>query len=112
MSISFETEKDICVVSPEARLSIKERLEFEGGIIKLTEKGTNKILIDFSRTKYIDSSCLGVIAGFIAKLRNADGDIRICCINTNIRKIFEMTNLHTVIKIYDDRKSAVKDFVG
>ncbi|HDS09236.1 MAG TPA: anti-sigma factor antagonist [Firmicutes bacterium] len=110
MSITIEKEKDICVVSPEVRLSIKERMAFEGEIIKLSEKGNNKIVIDFSKTKYIDSSCLGVIAGFISRLRETGGDIRLCSINNNIRKILEMTNLHTVITIYEDKNEAVKDF--
>ena len=110
MSIELEQIKDVSIVSPEIRLSIKERMEFEGRIIDITKKGLKKIIIDFSKTKYIDSSCLGVIAGFVARLRAEGGDIKLCCINKNILKILEMTNLHTVIKIYDDKKSAVEDF--
>ena len=112
MSIIVEKAKDIFIISPEIRLSIKERMDFENKIIDVTKKGNFKILVDFERTKYIDSSCLGVIAGFVTKLRADGGDIRLCCTNNNILKILKMTNLHTVIKIYEDKKSAIKDFTG
>jgi anti-sigma B factor antagonist len=66
------------------------------------------VLVDLSKASFIDSTTLGVLMGAVKRLRPSGGELVIACHDPNIRKIFEITLLDRVFKIYDTPGPAVE----
>src|ERR1700761_1485978 len=67
----------------------------------LIDEGARSLLVDLSRTTFIDSTTLGVLMGAVKRLRPAGGELAIACSDPNIRKIFEITLLDRIFNIFD-----------
>ncbi len=68
----------------------------------LYDENYRNIAVDFSKTKMIDSSCLGKLLMFDKKFKENDGDFVIVNVTSDyIRKMFTLIHLYKVIKIVD-----------
>jgi anti-sigma B factor antagonist len=88
-SVSVAGEIDLAT-APELKEALGE-----------VSNGANGVLVDLSKATFIDSTTLGVLMGAVKRLRPGGGELVIACHDSNIRKIFEITLLDRVFKIYD-----------
>lgn len=56
-------------------------------------KKTDQIILDFSKTNYIDSIGLGMLVSLYKESISSDINIRITNANENVRKLFRITAL-------------------
>src|SRR3712207_9481495 len=103
MSFSIKKQDDIVVVDVEGQLIVGNRQELKQRVLDELEKGERKFLVDFSQTGYIDSSGLGVLVSLSKKIREQGGELRLANLNDDLKKLFELTKLHTLLQ---DRESA------
>jgi anti-sigma B factor antagonist len=73
----------------------------------LVDTGAHSLLVDLSRTTFLDSTTLGVLMGVVRRLRSRGGQIAIACSDPNIRKIFEITLLDRVFAIFDSPDAGI-----
>ena len=69
-----------------------------------------RLLIDFSRTGYIDSSGLGALVSISKKIREAGGELRLSGLNDDLRSLFELTKLDTLFAIAETPQQALASF--
>jgi anti-sigma B factor antagonist len=65
-----------------------------------------KIIISFSGVDHLSSAALGTLITANNKIRNRDGQLRLCNINTQIYEVFLITKLNNLFKIYPTIKEA------
>jgi anti-sigma B factor antagonist len=68
------------------------------------------LVVSFQNVKLICSRLLGVIAALQKKVRAKGGKIKLACVDENIRKVFNITQLDREIHIYNDVPAAVRSF--
>lgn len=56
------------------------------------------LIFDFSQTEFMDSSGIGVIIGRSRKMGYYGGDVYAEHLNGRVRKIFQVSGLHTLIR--------------
>ncbi|MFL5763472.1 MAG: STAS domain-containing protein [Bacteroidia bacterium] len=78
--------------------------EIEEGI----EKGSNRILLNLSDLKYLNSSGLNVIINILTKARKSGGDVAICNVNKKITELLVITKLNSVFNVCDNIDEALK----
>jgi anti-sigma B factor antagonist len=71
------------------------------------DRGARNLLIDLSRTTFIDSTTLGVLMGAVKRLRPAGGELAIACSDPNVRKIFAITLLDRIFAIFESTADGV-----
>ena len=81
--------------------------ELKAALVGAIDGGARSVLVDLSRTTFIDSTTLGVLMGGVRRLRPNGGEIAIVCRDANIRKIFEITLLDRVFAIFDDADEGI-----
>ena len=81
--------------------------EFKQQLLDVIAKGARDVVVDFTRTTFIDSTTLGVLVGGVKRLRAQDGRLALVCSDRNITKIFEITGLDRVFTIYPTRDEAL-----
>ena len=94
-------KRDDCVIFvPEEKLNQNNSQRTANELLELYNKGFLRIILDFSNVKSIDSSTLGKLLVLQKKLKEAEGGLQIINItNSNIKKVFQMIQLHKVISI-------------
>ena len=111
--MGFSQTKDssgVLVVQVDGQLIVGNRHELKDLIQAGLEKGERRLLIDFSRTGYIDSSGLGALVSISKRVREAGGDLRLSGLNDDLRSLFELTKLDTLFAITETPEQALTSF--
>ncbi|TML35431.1 MAG: STAS domain-containing protein [Actinobacteria bacterium] len=106
----METEKigdDSYVIALSGEVDLYTAPEFKQQLLDVIGKGAKDVIVDFSKTTFIDSTTLGVLVGGVKRLRPNEGQLSLVCSDRNITKIFEITGLDRVFTIYPTREEAL-----
>ena len=72
------------------------------------KEGKTKLVINFSKIKFLSSAVLGKLISLNKKLSAQKGRLAFCHINSDVMQVFKITRLDKLIPIYDDEDEAVK----
>jgi len=98
----------ICVIEGEININTSPELrKVFDGLIRNSEK---KVIIDFSKVSYIDSSGLATLIELFQRLKKIGGHVRLANMSQKTKNIFEITKLHKLFEIFENREEAIKDF--
>jgi len=76
----------------------------------LITDGIKQVVIDLSRTKWMNSSGLGALMAALTTLRNAGGDLKLANVTQKIESLLVITKLITVFETYESVDRAVVSF--
>ena len=111
--MAFHQTKDtsgVAVVQVEGQLIVGNRQELKDMVQAALDRGDRRLLIDFSRTGYIDSSGLGALVSLSKRIREAGGELRLSGLNEDLRSLFELTKLDTLFAIAETPQQALASF--
>jgi anti-sigma B factor antagonist len=100
----------VTVVEVDGQLIVGNRHELKDMIQAALDRGERKLLVDFSRTGYIDSSGLGALVSVSKRIREASGELRLAGLNDDLRSLFELTKLDTLFTITETPEQALATF--
>lgn len=66
------------------------------------------LILDLKKVNFIDSSGLGAILGRFKRLSQQGGRVSAVNVSPQVRRIFELSGLLKIMKIYGDRQQALK----
>jgi anti-sigma B factor antagonist len=110
MSFTVKKTNDVTIFEVEGTLIVGNRQELKQKVIDEIEGGARKVLVDFEKTTYIDSSGLGVLVSLAKKIRETGGDLRLANLNDDLQTLFELTKLDTLFQISESRARALESF--
>ena len=73
-------------------------------------KDTHKLVLDMTRVQFVDSRACGAIISCLKHLTENGGDLKICCVGTFVRTVFQSIRLHRICDICNTREEAIKAF--
>ena len=77
---------------------------------ELKEQGKKNVVVDLSKTKFMNSSGLGMLISGMTTMRNAGGDLRLANVADRIQSLLVITKLITVFKHYDSVDDAITSY--
>jgi len=102
---------DVLILYPEGKITFGDGDQELGEAVRTElEKGVRKIIIDFSKVSYLDSSGVGELVGCYTSIKNKNGELRICGMNAKIFGLMKMTSLHSVFEVRDTEAEALANF--
>ena len=109
----FEIRGDLCIVKVKLlRASSKISVKFKEFSTNLVYGGRKKIIVDITKSDFMDSSFLGSIVHLARIAKNNGGDIKVVMQNHIQQHISKITRLDRVFQIYQDLDLAIKEFNG
>lgn len=69
-----------------------------------------RIVVDLGAVTYISSAGWGIFISEIKRIRRNGGDIKLAGMTPEVREVFELLEFNSILKPFDDRKSAIDDF--
>ncbi len=85
-------------------IAIDVRQEIDSILMK---KQVDYIIFDFQYINFMDSSGIGVIIGRYKKIANHGGKISVINMNSRVKKLFKLSGMNKIIKIYDTFEDAI-----
>ena len=73
-------------------------------------QGRRKLILDFSTVKFLSSSALGVLITLRKKSVEIKGQVLLCGLRPELRKIFKITNLEKLFEFHDTEEKALNVF--
>lgn len=79
---------------------------------RLIDAGRKQVVIDLSQVTLMNSSGLGMLIGGYTTMKNNGGELKLACLTPSVRKLIEITKLHTIFNPYDSVDEAVASFAS
>ncbi len=112
MNFTYEDHSAVTLVRinvPRATADVSK--EFKTFLFDLVDNQKHqRILVDFSKVEFADSSFLGSLVSGLKKSTAIKGDIKILSLQQPVRTMFELTRLYKVFEIFDNESDAIKSF--
>jgi len=91
-------------------LSDEEVAGLRRAIAEFVDRRWRKLLIDFSQTKYLNSTAIGVLVAAHTTYTKRQWQLKLCSMNKHVHVIFAITNLMKIFSVYDSKEEAIKGF--
>jgi anti-anti-sigma factor len=108
-----ENKDEVTVVRfTEKKLSDEPNVQdiWEQLLDLIENKGRRKLLLNFQVVEYLSSGILKHLVTLSKKLKT-DGDrLVLCCLQPNVRGVFEITNLTKLFRIAEDEEAGLQLF--
>ena len=102
---------EVVLIEPKGELiGGDETEEVRLAIEDLIKEGNKKIVIDFAKVHYLNSSALGMLAWAHTNYSKRGGRIVLANLEKNIQNIFVITKLALVFDVYQGQREAVASF--
>ena len=66
-----------------------------------------KLVLDFNKVAHMSSSALGMLITLHKRVREKNGELRLCCIQPAIYEVFVITRLNEIFNISPSRQEAL-----
>ncbi len=76
------------------------------------EAGNKKLIFNLQTMTFINSTGLGMMLTAVSKVRNAGGEVALCSLPEQMKKLLQMTKLGNVFIIHADEASATAFLKG
>ena len=91
-------------------LSDEEVAGMRRAIAEFVDRRWRRLLIDFSETKYLNSTAIGVLVAAHTTYARRQWQLKLCSMNKHVHVIFAITNLMKIFSVYDSKEEAIKGF--
>jgi anti-sigma B factor antagonist len=112
LDVSFDTkaEGDVQIMSINGQLDSFTVSDLKNELKKLTDANSSKIILNLSNVKYANSTSIGAIVAVAQQLRKRKGDLKLCGLTDDIRKVFDLVGASKILEIFKTEQEAVKSF--
>jgi anti-sigma B factor antagonist len=101
MSFSIAKQGDTVVIGIEGHLVVGNRQELKQLVLGELARGERRFRIDFGRTRYVDSSGLGVLVAMSKRVTQERGILSLSNLEDDLKTLFVLTKLDTLFH-FDD----------
>ena len=75
---------------------------------KIDRDKINKVILNFEKVTFMDSSGIGVVVGRYKGLKSRNGELCIANVRNSVKKVFEIAGIFKVINCYENVVEALK----
>ena len=110
LEVNYEEKENIKVVRfiGELEINVIEKLKEE---FEAHNEGFKYFLFDLGKLEMIDSSGLGYVVSCLKHLRSLDGELKIIGLSNQVKLIFEITRVDSIIDIEKSEDDAINNFI-
>ena len=108
MDLSATHSDDVLIVTVnDARIDSTVAIQFKDRMRQATQGGPNRVVLNLEAVDFIDSSGLGAIVAAM-KVLGSSRRLDLSCLQENVDKVFSLTRMDTVFRIYPTLDAALE----
>jgi anti-sigma B factor antagonist len=106
MSFSVAKQGDTVIIGIEGHLVVGNRQALKQLVLDELARGERRFRVDFGRTRYVDSSGLGVLVAMSKKVKQERGTLSLSNLDGDLKTLFVLTKLDTLFHFEGDEAGA------
>ncbi len=110
MNIKIDQKNNVWVCRMNGEIDINTAPQIKKVFDKMLSEKREKILINFEKVSYIDSSGLATLVEMLKNIRSYGGKLKLSSLSSKIRSLFEITKLEKLFDISNDEEEALRSF--
>ena len=111
MQLNIIEEGEIVKIEvQEERMDAHNSGDLKEQMLQLFDEGKCNLIIDLSAVRFVDSSGLGALVSGFKNASAREGSLKLCCLQPQVRSMFELTRLHRVFEIFASTEEALESF--
>ncbi len=111
MQLDMNEKGDIVVITVnEERMDAHNSGDLKERMLQIFDEGKANLVIDLGAVRFIDSSGLGALVSGFKNASAREGNLKLCCLQPQVRSMFELTRLHRVFEIFTTAEEALGSF--
>ena len=108
MKVEITKEGKVAVISMEGNMmGICDAADLHKEVINLLENDINKIVLNMADVHWMGSLCIGAVMREVISARQKKGDIYLASLSKKVKRLFRITKLEGLVKIYSSVEDAV-----
>ena len=107
MNVIEDRRDGVVLLRPVGQLTVTTQPALAQALGRALEQGERRFVFDFDQTGYIDSSGMAALAAGMRQVLEHGGDARAAGLNDDLRALFELTKLDTLLRISATADEAV-----
>lgn len=110
LDISAKVVDEVVVISVSGEaLDASNVMRFKTEVSEYLESNP-KVVFDFGRLRFIDSSGIGALLSCLRKVNASGGDIRIAELQPNVASLFELVRMNRLLQVFGSVDLAIRSF--
>jgi len=110
MQVEHLQSGNVVVVVVSGEVDTTTVAELHAVFDELVARGEQNYVIDLGDVTFMDSSGLAALARLYKRIRIGRGDVRLCSLRGEMRRIIELIRFDRVFEIFDNREAALNSF--
>ncbi len=110
LELHISKSGDAIIVSMKGRIDADTAHEVEQKFNSIMSKNKYSLIADMRELNFISSAGLRVLLATLKETRKNGGDLRLACLQADVKKVLDMTGFVNLFKIHQSVKDAVKSF--
>jgi anti-sigma B factor antagonist len=106
--LTSSQENGVVLIEIEGDIDAHTAPQLERTLNDLVAQGHNRLVLDVSQVDFISSAGLRAITFANRDVSQRGGQVRLCRLNAQTRRIFELAALDEWLKIYNTRQEAME----
>ncbi len=112
MDIPEKSVGNVHVISLNGRLDAFAANDVEKKLDSLFTSAKSQLVVNLKNLDYISSSGLRVLLSALKKMRKQQGDIRLACLQSNVKEVFDIAGFTQLFKMFGKEEEAIDSFKG
>lgn len=112
MNIINRMLDDVTILDLEGNLALEGNLRFRKQVAAAIEGGARKLLINFEKVQYMDSSGLGEVISCYTSLLRVSGRLKLLHMSSRLLQLLIITRLNTIFETFDSEPAALASFAA
>src|SRR6185436_21038138 len=100
LTISSDVREEVTVIHVGGEIDVYTAPVLRDHLDEHISQGRHNLVVDLGGVSFMDSTGLGVLVGRLKLVRVQNGSLRLVCSSERILKVFTITGLDKVFKIF------------
>ncbi len=110
MTLEHATIETVEIIKLPNQLVMGNAPQARDEIKSLIRNGHTQLILDLQEISFIDSSGLSVLVSTLKAAQELQGHVVLLSPTDGVRSLIELTRLHHIFEIFEDKDTAVRSF--
>lgn len=110
LEVSVKSKGGMTIVDIVGEVDLYSSPKLRSDLLNLTKSENEKILLDLSQVKYMDSSGVATLVEALQQAGKYGGKLKLANLRDAVKDVFELSRLDKVFDIYPTLEAAEKSF--
>ena len=104
------TKNDVSIITLMGELRIFDLTDYTSFFEEQVSNGKVKIIINFEKITYIDSTAIGLLVNIKRNIEEQGGRLTISSVNPDVMNVLQITGINQFLDIYDSLETALASY--